>query len=231
MYAKVILNFIRGKTVDFATKKIERQYREKYSASAEAFRFLEKDVKTVLEMVYQYHAQILIAQDILSTPLVNNADYLSVCGRVPKRRELEDLEELIREVENMITESSGLRSQVRARVLNHIETSEAQLAALREELRAQESNGADFQLLRYTAVAINRVSGSRDRARVNKLTIERTGNEIDEQLYEALALLENVMTRVRYSQDGFATIVKDCNVWMNNWNQWDYNRRLGRGAQ
>lgn len=231
MIAKIILGFIRGKTVDYASKKIERWYREEFDATPEAFRFLEKDVNTVLDMVYQYHAQVLIAQDLLSARMLDNADYMRVCVRVPKRGELEDLGELIREVEQMAEVSSGLKTQVRARVLNYIESSETQIALMEEQLRKEESRGLDFDVMRHTAIAVGRLARNRDRFRADKMMIERTGNRIDEQLADALALLENVRTLLRSSQDGFAVIIKECSVWMNNWNRWDYNRGLGREAQ
>lgn len=231
MFAKIILGFIQGKTVDYATKKVERWYREEYDATPEAFRFLEKDVSMVLDMVYQYHVKILIAQDLLSARPVDNADYMRVCVRVPKRGELEDLEELIREVEQMVEVSSGLRTQVRARVINYIKSSETQIALIKEQLRREEDQGLDFDVMKHTAIAVGRVARNRDRFRANKMMVERTGNKIDEQLAEALALLENVRTLLRTSQDGFAVIIKECNVWMNNWNRWDYNRGLGREAQ
>ncbi len=227
MYAKIILRFIGGETVDYATKKVERWYREEYGATAESFKFLEKDVDMVLDMVYQYHAQVMVAQNLLSEPLAVNSDYLSVCVRVPKRGELEDVSELIREVEGMYEVSTGLRTQVRARVINYIETAEVDLAAFRREQAEQEAKGTDFDLLQYTSRAISRASRARDRFRASKIMIERTGNQIDEQIAEALTLLENVRETLRNSQDGFAVIIKECNLWKNNWNRWDYTPGLG----
>lgn len=51
MHAKLILNFIRGKTVDYASKKIQRWYRESYDDSPKAFSFLKKDVEMVLDIL------------------------------------------------------------------------------------------------------------------------------------------------------------------------------------
>lgn len=231
MFAKVILGFIRGKTVDYATKKVERWYREEHTATPEAFKFMEKDADMVLDMVYQYHAQVLIAQDLLSARLVDNADYMSVCVRVPKRGEMEDLEELIQEVENMLEDSTGLRTKVRARVLNYIEAMETQVAVVGEQLEEEEERGLDFDVMKHTALAVGRAARNKDRFRAQKMMIERTGNQIDEQLAEALALLDNVKALLRNSQDGFAVILKECNAWMNNWNRWDYDSGLGRGAE
>lgn len=229
MHAKLILNFIRGKTVDYASKKIQRWYRESYDDSPKAFSFLKKDVEMVLDMVYQYHAQVIVAQDLLDVPLSDNTDYLSVCVRLPKRGEMDDLDELIKEVEEMLESSTGLRTRVRARVINHIETSQVRLNELKRQYREEEAQGLDFDLLKYTARAISMVSASRDRFRANKISVERTGNQIDEQLAEALALLDDVKARIRDSQDGFAVIVRECNVWMNNWNRWDF--RQGQEAR
>lgn len=231
MYAKTILDFIRGKTIDYAARKVERWYREEIDKSEEAFKFLKQDVDAVLDMVYQYHAQVLIAQELLSSRLVENADYLSVCARIPKRRELEDLGELTREVQGMLEYSTGLRTQVRARVMNHIESSQATLDELQVQLKEEEDRNMPFDGLKHTARAIARVSASRDRHRTYEHTVERTGNAMDERLAEALTLLDDVNAMLLKSQDGFATIMKDCNLWVNNWNQWDYNHSLGREVQ
>ncbi len=231
MFARGLIEFIKGKSVDYAREKVERWYREEIDGTPKAFKFLDKDVDTLVDLVYEYHAQMMIARELLSAPLGSNADYLSVCTRVPKRREMEDLDDLIEEVQKLGDVSSDLKTQVRARVQRNIETAQKELNRVRAVLAREEAEGQNFGLMKFTGRAVSTVSRSLARHRSIKRQIERTGRDIDEQLAEILALLNNVKAELRNQQGGFAVLLRDCHTWASNWNQWDYNRNSTRGSR